>query len=106
MCKDKEAKKCRETSLKIDAKYFWGSYLALGNVTDISVNCICIKTRYCIPLQSMINLFLPFKRKVIDIPVRVEDLAHSDTINEILTVKVLRPSQEYLLLVEACSTQH
>jgi len=87
---------CNKISLKVDARFFWANMIALGDVTGISKNCICINTRFCFPLDSLIKLFLPFKRKVVDLSVRVDRLKRKNSLHETMCVKVLNPSKEYL----------
>ena len=87
---------CNKISLKVDARFFWAKMLALGDVTGISKNCICINTRFCFPLDSLIELFLPFKRKVLDLSVRVDKFRRKNSIHETMCVEVLNPSKEYL----------
>ena len=87
---------CNKISLKVDARFFWAKMLALGDVTGISKNCICINTWFCFPLDSLIELFLPFKRKVLDLSVRVDKFRRKNSIHETMCVEVLNPSKEYL----------
>ena len=103
MCKFKSEKHCKEASLKINARYFCGSQLALGNVTNISKNCMCINTMYCIPLKSMFKLFLTFKRKVLDIPVRVSSYTDANSHHDTMIVDILNPPQQYLELFQDSS---
>ena len=101
MCEFKGEKGCKKTSLKLNAGYFFGSSLALGNITDISKSCMCINTRYCMPLSSMIKLFLTFKRNVLDISVKVNKFAHLNRLHDIMSVEVLNPSKEYIDFVDS-----
>jgi hypothetical protein len=104
MCKLKGERDCRKTSLKVDAKYFWSSLLALGNVTDISKSCMCISTRYCVPLNSIFKLFLPFKSKILNIHVRVEGFEQANNNSDTMSVEVLNPSSEYVDFAERVAT--
>ena len=95
MCEFEGEKGCKKTSLKVKARYFFGNTLVLGNITNITDSCMCIATEYCIPLNSIFKMLLPFKKKVLDVPVivnRYEDAyRHHDT----MSVEVLNPSKEY-----------
>ncbi len=86
---------CKQTSLKINARYFFGNTLALGDITNITDCCICISTKYCIPLNSIIKLFVPYKTNVLDIPVRVSRYLNRDSLHDVMCVDVLNPSKEY-----------
>jgi hypothetical protein len=76
MCECKEERSCKKISSKVVARYFWGKTLALGNITNISPNCICINTLYCFPLDSRIELLIPFKRNVLEILAIVRTYKH------------------------------
>ena len=96
MCDFQGDKCCKKASMKVDASYFWGSSLTLGRVTNISKNCMCINTKYSIPLKSKINLFLPTKRKVLDIPVRINSYTDLNSHHDIMMVEIINPSYDYL----------
>lgn len=104
MCEFQGDKCCKKTSMKVDARYFWGSSLALGSVTHISKNCMCINTKYSIPLKSMINLFLPSKKKVLDIPVRIDSYTDANSHLDIMRVEVINPSYDYLEYKESLNS--
>lgn len=95
-CEFKGKKYCKRLSAKLDTKCSWGSLLNLGQVTDMSQSCMCIKTNYCIPLASMIHLYLRFRRKGLYIPVRVRGFSDTDSRYDTMSVEVLNPSEEYL----------
>ena len=87
---------CKQTSLKINARYFFGNTLALGDITNITDCCMCISTKYCIPLNSIIKLFVPYKTNVLDIPVRVSRYLNRDSLHDVMCVEVNNLSTEYL----------
>jgi hypothetical protein len=95
MCEFREDNGCKEISSKVNVRYFWGNTFALGNVTGISKNCICIKSKYCFPLNSNIELLLPTKGKVIDILATVSRYKQVNFLNDTMCVEVLNPSQTY-----------
>ncbi len=95
-CEFRRERYCNKISLKVDTRFFWANMLALGDVTGISKNCICINTRFCFPLDSLIELFLPFKRKVINLSVRVDRFKRKNSLHETMCVEVLNRSKEYL----------
>jgi hypothetical protein len=88
-------------SAKADTRCSWGSLHNLGQVTDISQNCMCIKTKYCIPLASMIHLYLKFRKKGLHITVRVKSFSDSDSLFDTISVEVLNPPEEYLGIVNS-----
>lgn len=96
MCDLQRVRECKKTSVKVDARYFWGQLLALGNVTHISKHCMCINASYCIPLQSNFKLFLPVQRKVLDIPVKVRGYEDSLSHHDIMSVEILNPPRDFL----------
>jgi hypothetical protein len=101
MCEFKENKGCKEIFSKVDVRYFWSKIFALGNITGISKNCICIKSKYCFPLNSNIELLLPTKRKVIDILATVRRYKQVKFLNDTMCVEVINPSQTYSCFVRS-----
>ena len=95
-CEFRRERYCNKISLKVDARLFWANMLAIGDVTGISKNCVCINTRFCIPLDSLIELFLPYKREVIQLSVRVDRFSRKNILRETMCVEVLNRSKEYL----------
>lgn len=87
---------CQQIASKVDVRFFWGKKLALGNVTEISENCMCINTHYCFPLNSSIELLVPFKKNILTIPVRVGSYRHTDSLHDTMYVEVLNPDRKYL----------
>jgi hypothetical protein len=94
-CEFANEQACKQTSLKINARYFFGNTLALGNITSITDYCICISTPYSIPLNSIIKLFVPYKTNVLDILVSVSRYLNRDSLHDVMCVDVLNPSKEY-----------
>lgn len=87
---------CKKISSKIGVRYFWGNNLALGNVTEISRNCMCINTQFCIPLNSKVELLIPFRKSVLTVLARVSRYKHTDSLYDTMYVEVLNSSREYL----------
>ena len=87
---------CRRSNLKISARYFLGNTIVLGNITSITDRCMCISTRYTIPLGSSIHLFIPFRKNVLNIPVTVARYLNRERSDEAMCVEVSNPSTEYL----------
>jgi hypothetical protein len=100
-CKFKEEKDCKEISTKVDVRYFWGKTFALGNILGISKKCMCIKSKYCFPVNSNIELFLKNKKQIIDIFATVRSYKKANFRNDTMCVEVLNPSQEYSYFVES-----
>lgn len=92
---------CKKTSSKIEVRYFWGNVLALGNITDISSNCMCINTKFSFPLNSRIELLIPFKKNVLTILARVSRYKHTDSLYDSMYVEVLNQNKDYLELLNA-----
>jgi hypothetical protein len=93
---------CKKIHAKLDAKYFFGNSLTLGNITDISKSCMCISSEYHLPLNSKVELFIPFEKKVLSVSICVDK---NESINraDIMSVYILNPSREYLELVHCFS---
>jgi hypothetical protein len=92
---------CKKLSSKVDVKYFWGKNLAFGNITDISKQCMCISTKFTFPLNSKIELLIPFKSKVFSVLSRVSGYEHTNSLYDNMSVEVLNCSQEYLEFVNS-----
>jgi hypothetical protein len=100
MCEFKEKKGCNDckgmSSIVVDVEYFWSKKITIGNIENISKCCMCINTKYCLPLDSKIELFIPFKRKVLSMLARMSRYKHIDSLNDTMSVEVLNPSTAYL----------
>jgi hypothetical protein len=92
---------CTKIFSKVNVRYLWGNTFDLGYVTGISKNCICIKSQYCFPLNSNIELLFPTKGKVIDILATVRKYKQVKFLNDTMCVEVLNPSQTYSGFVES-----
>lgn len=103
MCTFKKDKGCNEICSKVNVRYFWGNTFALGNVTGISKNCMCIKSKYCFPLNTNIELLLPIEGKVIDILATVRRYEQVKFLNDTMCVDIFNPSQEYSDFVSSIS---
>ena len=99
MCENKEGKGCKNTFSKLKVRYFSGSMLYSGNVTDISKSCISFNTKDRFPKHCMIKL-LHSNKKSLDINISVKK---SKSLNNIhfLRVEVLNPSLNYIDFVNS-----
>ncbi len=97
MCENKDGKGCKKTFSKV--RYFSGSILYSGNVSDISRSCMCFNTKFCFPKHSMIKL-QHRHNKTFDLNISVK---RSNYINNIhyLRVEVLNPSLNYIDFVNS-----
>ncbi len=100
-CTFRGEKECKELSTEVDVRYFWGKLIACGHVTGISKQCMCIKTKYCFPIHSNIELFLPAKRNVIEILATVRSYKQVKFLNDIMCVEVVKPSWEYSAFIDS-----
>jgi hypothetical protein len=100
-CRD--IRDCKKVLASIDVIFFCCNSLYSATVKTISENCICLNTKFCFPLNSMVELLVPFQRKVMDIPVRVSSFAHINTLLDTMSVEVLSPCKEYTDFVESFS---
>jgi hypothetical protein len=96
---------CKPINSKVRARYFFGNMLVLGNITNITESCMCITTKYRIPLNSIIELLIPLDKNTINIIVRINryDNINSISLNDSMTVEILDPSDEYLQFVGSFS---
>jgi hypothetical protein len=72
-------------------------------VNEISEGCMCIETDCFIPLNSKIELMIPFKIHTLNVPVRVKGHLHTECQHDVMNVEVLKPSREYLDFVNSIS---
>ncbi len=85
---------CRKIHSQVDVNYFWGKRIALGKIIGISSGCMCIHTEYCIPLDSRIELLVPFKGKIITLFARVSGYSQTAFLYDTMHVTVLNASHE------------
>jgi hypothetical protein len=60
---------------------------------------MCINTKYCIPLNSRIELFIPFRKKILTILASVSRYKNINSLYDTMYAEVLNPTQEYLEFV-------
>ena len=82
-----------------DKPRYSGNTINLGKASNISEICICIDTRYCFPIDSDINLLIPFERDVLSVYGRVRSITHHNILCETISVDILNPSKEYIKYV-------
>lgn len=92
---------CGKVHAKVDAQYFAGNILSLGTITETSSICMCISTKFMIPVNSRIELLIPFKRNILTVPVKVNSYSHRDSLHEIMSVEILEPTSEFLEFVKS-----
>jgi hypothetical protein len=62
---------------------------------------MCIDTDCYIPLNSKIELLIPFKIHTLYVPVRVMGHLHTVCQHDVMCVEVLKPSRQYLDFVNS-----
>jgi hypothetical protein len=72
-------------------------------VNEISECCMCIDTDCYIPLNSEIELLIPFKKNVLNVSVRVKVHLNTGCQHDVMSIEVLKPSREYLDFVNSIS---
>jgi len=92
---------CREMQMEIKARVFFGNLLSLGTSLEASEQCMCINTKYRFPLHSWINLLIPYKSDVVNVPCEVSGFSKIDSIHDIMSIVISNPPEEYLELVSS-----
>lgn len=92
---------CKKIHAKVDAQYFAGNILSLGTITGTSSICMCISTKFMLPVNSRIELLIPFKKNILTVPVKVNRYSHRDSLHEIMSVEILEPTSEFLEFVKS-----
>jgi len=94
-----EKRDCRKIQMEIQARLFFGNLLSLGTSTDVSKQCMCINTRYRFPLHSWINLLIPVKKDIVNIPCEISGFSAIDGLHDTMSIEIANPPEEYLELV-------
>jgi hypothetical protein len=102
-CEITEERGCKETEVSIDARYFYGRILAFGAVKNLSESCMCINTKYCVPLNSVMQIIIRSKKENFSVPVRVCKYFKKNGRYDTISVNVLNASNEYVELVKNIS---
>jgi hypothetical protein len=92
---------CKKVLSIIEARYFCCNSLCRATVNEISECCMCIDTDCYIPLNSKIELLIPFKIHTLYVPVRVMGHLHTVCQHDVMCVEVLKPSRQYLDFVNS-----
>jgi len=101
LCSFSEIRGCRKVEMEVNARLFFGNMLSLGSSTEASGQCMCINTTYRFPIHSWINLLIPFKKDVVNIPCEVCCFSAIDSLHDIMSIQIPNPPQEYLELVNS-----
>lgn len=94
-------KDCKNVQSRIDGQFFCFNTLYTATVNEISECCMCINTTFFIPLNSRIELLIPFKVHTLSVPVRVKGHLLTVCEHDVMSVEVLKPSREYLDFVKS-----
>ena len=101
-CKDFFTNDCSKTNTKVGAKIYFGTFSSFGVISHVSESCMCIDTRMCLPLHSVMHLFIHSKRNTLHVPVQVSNCTREDGLHSTLIVEVLNASMEYLEFINNC----
>lgn len=92
---------------RIGVKFFFGSTLCRGTITNISKEGMHIKTDVCLPSGSEVDLLIRLKEGSLCVPVKFSRVGSSFTA---AGAEVINPSREYLAFVDrvlsTCSVNH
>jgi hypothetical protein len=102
-CKHSGTSECRKIRVNLNARYFFGNLLSLGDVLNITEDCMCINTRMVLPINSVIELLIPSKKDIMSVPVRVCKFDGLESSYSTMSVEILKPSEQYLEFVGSCS---
>jgi hypothetical protein len=102
-CGFADGRDCKGTEMSIGARYFFGNFAMFGSVINISENCICISTKMCVPLNSIIQIIISSKKEIFNIPVKVDKYFKKDNRYDIMKVNLLNVSKEYVELLKNVS---
>ncbi len=93
---------CRQTNTKVGAKIYFGTISSFGVISHITERCMCIDTRMCLPLHTLMHLFIHSNKDTLHVPVQVSNCSREDGLHSTLMVEVLNASMEYLDFVGNC----
>lgn len=82
-------------------KFIHRGSMCYGLITDLSESGMRINSGVCLPSNSSLKLMLPLKDGVLELPVKVRRLVKTDAFYDIMGVEVLKPSKQYLKIVES-----
>jgi len=99
ICSLSEKRDCREMQMEIQARLFFRNLLSIGTSTEASRDCMCIITKYRFPLHSWINLLIPLKKDIVNIPGEISGFSKIDSLHDTMSIEIFYPPEEYLELV-------
>ncbi len=83
----------------LDVRYFCGSIIHNGTVTNLSEKGMFIRTRMDFPFDSIFDLLIPLDEEVLHVPVKVRRIVKTDNFYDGIGVELLNPPQNYLKFV-------
>jgi len=89
----------------VEISYFCGNSLYTGTITNHSENGMCISAGMCLPVDSLFEVLIPVKDKVLNIPVRVARVAKSNSIFDIMCVQFQGLCNDYSEFVKTLGWQ-
>ncbi len=89
----------------IDARFLAGNSLYMVTITNLSENGVCINSDFCVPANSLFELFIPLEEIVLNIPVKVRRVAKEGVFYNTMGIEVLNQTGEYLEFVTRLKTK-
>lgn len=89
----------------IDARFLAGNSLYMVTIANLSENGVCINSDFCVPANSLFELFIPLNEIVLDIPVKVRRVAKEGVFYNTMGIEVLNQTGEYLEFVTRLKTK-
>lgn len=80
----------------VPANFIYGDTIHTGTVTNISENGMYINTRTCFPFKSEFDVLIPFKKDVLNVPVKVSRLIKKGDNYDGMGLELLKQPQNYL----------
>jgi hypothetical protein len=81
---------------QLEAKFYCGTKVNFGVITNISKNGLFISTNVNFPVNINFDLLIPSNDELITIPVKISRLARSNGECSGIGVEVIDPPQKYL----------
>ena len=95
-----QKKSCERIPGSLEARFFCGNSLYNGTITNLSEKGMCISTGMCLPYNSMFEVLIPLKEKVMEVLAKVRWVKETNGKYDTMGVELMKPPENYLDFVD------
>jgi hypothetical protein len=85
----------------IKVKFFSGTTVHNGTITNLSEKGMFISTEVSFPLKPQLEVLIPLKKELLKVPVEIRSFGMSDDMYSGIGVQLLKQSRNYLTFIDS-----